>query len=54
MTEEDPTPESIFNIGTVGMITRMRKLSDGRIKNTYTGYFLRGKITSYIHTKTSS
>ena len=50
MTEEDPTPESIFNIGTVGMITRMRKLSDGRIKILIQG-ISKGKITSYIHTK---
>jgi ATP-dependent Lon protease len=30
--EDDPTPETIFTTGTVGMIMRMRKLSDGRIK----------------------
>ena len=50
MTEEDPTPESIFNVGTVGMITRMRKLSDGRIKILIQG-ISKGRITSYTHTK---
>src|SRR5262249_38621768 len=30
--EEDPSPEAIYTTGTVGMIMRMRKLSDGRIK----------------------
>src|SRR5262249_54068554 len=28
--EDDPSPDTIFPIGTVGMIMRMRKLSDGR------------------------
>ena len=50
MVEEEPTPESIFNVGTVGMITRMRKLSDGRIKILVQG-ISKGKIDSYVHTK---
>ncbi len=50
MIDEDPVPESIFSVGTVGMITRMRKLSDGRIKILIQG-ISKGKITSYIHTK---
>nr|MDH4467848.1 LON peptidase substrate-binding domain-containing protein [Bacteriovoracaceae bacterium] len=29
---ERPTPEEIFNLGTVAVIMRMRKLPDGRIK----------------------
>ena len=50
IVDEDPTPESIFSVGTVGMITRMRKLSDGRIKILVQG-ISKGKITSYVHAK---
>ena len=32
ITEENPTEESIYRTGTIAMIMRMRKLSDGRIK----------------------
>jgi ATP-dependent Lon protease len=30
--DESPTADALYEIGTVGMIVRMRKLSDGRIK----------------------
>lgn len=32
ITEENPSAESIYKIGTIAMIMRMRKLSDGRVK----------------------
>lgn len=32
VTEENPSPETIYRVGTVAMIMRMRKLADGRIK----------------------
>lgn len=32
ITEENPTENSIYRIGTIAMIMRMRKLSDGRVK----------------------
>ena len=32
ITREDPEPEDIYNFGTVGMIMRMLKLPDGRVK----------------------
>ncbi len=32
ITEENPTANSIYKIGTIAMIMRMRKLADGRIK----------------------
>lgn len=32
ISEDSPTPESIYTVGTVAMIMRMRKLSDGRVK----------------------
>ncbi len=31
-TDEFPTPDAIYNVGTIAMIMRMRKLPDGRIK----------------------
>src|SRR5712692_8233948 len=30
--DDAPSPSTIFTLGTVGMILRMRKLSDGRVK----------------------
>ena len=50
ITEENPTPESIFNVGTVAMITRMRRLADGRIKILIQG-ISKAQITSYIQTQ---
>ncbi len=32
ITEENPTENSIYKVGTIAMIMRMRKLSDGRVK----------------------
>src|SRR3990167_7084609 len=32
ISAESPSPEEIFELGTVAMIMRMRKLPDGRIK----------------------
>src|SRR5579871_887767 len=32
ITEENPSENTIFRVGTVAMIMRMRKLSDGRVK----------------------
>jgi len=32
ISEESPTPETIYKTGTIAMIMRMRKLSDGRVK----------------------
>lgn len=32
VTEENPTEHTIYRVGTVAMIIRMRKLSDGRVK----------------------
>ena len=32
ITDEHPSPEGIYEVGTVAMIMRMRKLPDGRIK----------------------
>lgn len=32
ISEDNPTPETIYTVGTVATIMRMRKLSDGRVK----------------------
>ncbi|MBY0553298.1 endopeptidase La [bacterium] len=50
ITEENPTPESIYATGTVAKIMRMRKLSDGRVKILIQGE-AKGRIKSF--TKTS-
>lgn len=50
ITEENPTPESIYTTGTVAKIMRMRKLSDGRVKILIQGE-AKGRIKSF--TKTS-
>ena len=46
ITEENPTPDSIYSVGTVAKIMRMRKLSDGRVKILIQGE-CKGRITSY-------
>lgn len=43
---EHPSPKEIFEIGTVAMIMRMRKLPDGRIKILVQG-LSKARITSY-------
>jgi ATP-dependent Lon protease len=48
LTEENPSPESIYDVGTVGMIMRMRKLPDGRVKILIQGV-AKGRIESYTH-----
>ena len=46
IAEENPSPESIYPIGTVAMIMRMRKLSDGRVKVLIQGV-CKAKITEF-------
>lgn len=50
ITEETPTPETIYETGTVAKIMRMRKLSDGRVKILIQGE-AKAKIKAF--TKTS-
>ena len=50
IAEENPSPESIYEIGTIAKIMRMRKLSDGRVKILIQGVD-KGRIKSF--TKTS-
>ncbi len=47
INEENPSEETIFKTGTLAMIMRMRKLSDGRVKVLIQG-ISKGKILSYV------
>src|SRR5688572_7852685 len=46
-SEEDPKPASLYKVGTVGVIMRMRKLSDGGLKILVQG-LCRARIHRYI------
>lgn len=52
VTEENPTPESIYTTGTIAMIMRMRKLSDGRVKILIQGV-AKGRIKNFTKTTSS-
>jgi ATP-dependent Lon protease len=52
LTEENPSPDSIYETGTVGMIMRMRKLPDGRVKILIQGV-AKGRIENYTQTAPS-
>jgi len=44
---ENPTPDDIYSVGTVGRILRMLKLPDGRVKALVQGV-AKAKITKYV------
>jgi ATP-dependent Lon protease len=52
VSKEEPAPEDIYTYGTVGMIMRMLKLPDGRVKILVQG-IARGKINTYLQSKPS-
>lgn len=52
ITEENPTPDSIYTVGTIAKILRMRKLSDGRVKILIQGE-AKGRIKGYTKTAPS-
>lgn len=52
ITEENPTPETIYTVGTIAMIMRMRKLSDGRVKILIRGV-AKGRIKNFMKTSPS-
>lgn len=52
ITEENPSPESVYSVGTIAMIMRMRKLSDGRVKILIQGV-AKGRIKNYAKTSPS-
>lgn len=47
ITEENPTEETIYQVGTIARIVRMRKLADGRVKIIIQGE-AKGRITKYV------
>ena len=46
ITEENPTETTIYQVGTIARIMRMRKLADGRVKILIQGE-AKGRITKY-------
>ncbi len=46
---DEPGPEDLFTVGTVGMIMRMLKMPDGRLKVLVQG-LTRAKVTRYVST----
>lgn len=52
IAEENPSPESIYTVGTIAMIMRMRKLSDGRVKILIQGV-AKGRVKNFVKTDPS-
>ena len=52
LTEENPTPETIYETGTIAMIMRMRKLNDGRVKILIQGV-AKGRVEAFTQTSPS-
>lgn len=52
ITEENPSPDNIYTVGTVAMIMRMRKLSDGRVKILIQGV-AKARVKNYAKTSPS-
>ncbi len=52
ITEENPSPDSIYTVGTIAMIMRMRKLSDGRVKILIQGV-AKGRVKNFSKTSPS-
>lgn len=52
ITEENPNPDNIYTVGTIAMIMRMRKLSDGRVKILIQGV-AKGRVKNYTKTSPS-
>ena len=48
--DEDPSPEAIYEVGTVAMIMRMLKLPDGRVKILVQG-LTKARVTEYLSEK---
>ena len=49
ITEENPAPETIYTVGTIARIMRMRKLADGRVKILIQGE-AKGRIKKFSKT----
>jgi ATP-dependent Lon protease len=49
-TDDNPTPESIYSVGTAAMVMKMLKLPDGRVKILVQG-LAKGMIKEYVQEK---
>lgn len=47
ITDENPNADTIYSVGTVAMVMRMRKLPDGRVKILVQG-LMKGTIVDYL------
>ncbi|HHL39312.1 MAG TPA: endopeptidase La [Deltaproteobacteria bacterium] len=52
VSDEEPEPEDLYTFGTVGMIIRMLKLPDGRVKILVQG-ITRARINTFLQTSPS-
>jgi ATP-dependent Lon protease len=52
IAEENPSANSIYTVGTIAMIMRMRKLSDGRVKILIQGV-AKGRIKNFVKSEPS-
>ncbi len=52
IAEENPSAESIYTVGTIAMIMRMRKLSDGRVKILIQGV-AKGRVKNFVKSSPS-
>jgi len=50
MTEEDPTPEGIYRVGTIAIVMRMQRLADGRLKMLVQG-LSKAMISEFVQVK---
>ena len=50
ISEEDPSPDKIYQVGTVAMIMRMLKLPDGRVKILVQG-LVKARISEFVEEK---
>ncbi|MDD2319033.1 MAG: endopeptidase La [Geobacteraceae bacterium] len=50
ISDEEPSPEEIYTVGTVAMIMRMLKLPDGRVKILVQG-LAKARITEFLESK---
>jgi ATP-dependent Lon protease len=50
VTEEDPTPEGIYRVGTIAIVMRMQRLADGRLKILVQG-LSKGMISEFVQVK---
>jgi len=50
--EENPTPDTVYTVGTIAKIEKMKKLSDGRVKILVQGVG-KGRVKGYIKTSPS-